>query len=137
MHPHHLTPLFYFLFFCYKSVLCVSEVRENLSFLFFVVLVIKQQAKVPLCPKTYLLQKPFYFFQLNPKINSMTTTRSCIIRSRFAYRFLHSLRKMNQQDKTNSRRVNMLLMHPRHLFSGQRELGVGPCFQRSVTDLSC
>uniref|UniRef100_A0A3Q7JVU1 BHLH domain-containing protein n=1 Tax=Solanum lycopersicum TaxID=4081 RepID=A0A3Q7JVU1_SOLLC len=35
----------------------------------------------------------------------MTTTRSCIIRSRFAYRFLHSLRKMNQQDKTNSRRV--------------------------------
>uniref|UniRef100_A0A3Q7I1P9 IBH1-like N-terminal domain-containing protein n=1 Tax=Solanum lycopersicum TaxID=4081 RepID=A0A3Q7I1P9_SOLLC len=35
----------------------------------------------------------------------MTTIRSCIIRSRFAYRFLHSLRKMNQQDKTNSRRV--------------------------------
>ncbi|TMX03093.1 hypothetical protein EJD97_018331 [Solanum chilense] len=35
----------------------------------------------------------------------MTTIRSCIIRSRFAYRFLHSLRKMNQQDKTDSRRV--------------------------------
>ncbi|KAH0636386.1 hypothetical protein KY289_036301 [Solanum tuberosum] len=33
------------------------------------------------------------------------TTRSSIIRTRFAYRFLHSLRKLNQQEKTNSRRV--------------------------------
>ncbi|KAL3328221.1 hypothetical protein AABB24_035717 [Solanum stoloniferum] len=33
------------------------------------------------------------------------TTRSSIIRTRFAYRFLHSLRKLNQQANTNSRRV--------------------------------
>ncbi|KAL3358785.1 hypothetical protein AABB24_015730 [Solanum stoloniferum] len=33
------------------------------------------------------------------------TTRSSIIRTRFAYRFLRSLRKLNQKEKTNSRRV--------------------------------
>lgn len=142
---HAPTPTSPFSFFFWViKVYCVSEVWENLSFSF--VLVIKQQGSFVSeaylfwsSPKTVL-----FLFQSNPKFDLWlllqeeetwvpSSELDLLIGFLVPLENWTSLKKPIHENNTTG--LNMLLMHPWRLRSGLRERGVGPCFGRSGTDL--